>query len=124
MTRRKKKGSDMTMSDLIRARRMELDWSQGDLARKLGVGQQTVSRWEAATAVPRPRTIKSIAEVLGLNARELLALAGYLTEEELPNPSGNHEAVRYDRISTKLSQLDERERNMVENLIDTMLRGD
>ena len=50
--------------DFVKLRREELDLDQAELARQLGVNQQTVSKWEQAKAVPRPKRIHRLAEVL------------------------------------------------------------
>lgn len=48
----------------IRSRRLELGWSQAALARRLGVSQVCVSRWE--TEKRRPREYGPILAVLKL----------------------------------------------------------
>jgi len=50
--------------------------SQKDLAMRLGVTQQSVSRWEAGTHRPRPAQLPAIAAALNLNAGELRILIG------------------------------------------------
>ncbi|MFP1132873.1 helix-turn-helix domain-containing protein [Asticcacaulis sp. W401b] len=50
---------------------------QADAAARLGVSQQTVSRWEAGTHRPRAGQISEIAEVLHINAADLMSAAGY-----------------------------------------------
>ncbi|MDQ1438974.1 MAG: helix-turn-helix protein [Acidimicrobiaceae bacterium] len=52
--------------------------NQRDLAAQLGVKQQTVSRWESGTALPRPDRVAQLAKALGMNRGDLLHLAGYL----------------------------------------------
>lgn len=113
---------DRTFGQIVSDRRTELDWSQGDLAKRLDVGQQTVSRWEAGLAHPRPRTVRHIAMTLGVPSAPLLLKAGYLTEEEMPGALERPE--RLDRLSSKLSALPERDRRAVERMIDAMLADD
>ncbi len=50
---------------------------QADLALRLGVSQQSVSRWEAGTHRPKQAQIVDIAALLSLNANDLMSLAGY-----------------------------------------------
>lgn len=47
----------------LRALRKKNDWTQGDLARELGVNQATVSRWE-----------KKLSEPVGLSRKALMKL--------------------------------------------------
>lgn len=108
-----------TFGQIVADRRAELDWSQGDLAKRLDVGQQTVSRWEAGLAHPRPRTVRNVAMTLGLPSAPLLMKAGYLTEAELPGALERPE--RLDRLQSKLSALSGRDRRAVERMIDAML---
>jgi transcriptional regulator with XRE-family HTH domain len=66
----------------LRARREELRLNQRDLAAKLGVKQQTVSRWESGIAVPRPDRVTQLAGVIGIDRGKLLQLAGYLAADD------------------------------------------
>lgn len=70
------------LSEAIRLRREELGLDQSELARRLGVGQQTVSRWETGTGLPRRDRLPQLADSLELDAGQLLRLAGYLPAGE------------------------------------------
>ncbi|HEV7887773.1 MAG TPA: helix-turn-helix transcriptional regulator [Acidimicrobiales bacterium] len=72
----------MIFAQTLRSRREELRLNQRDLAGRLGVKQQTVSRWESGIAVPRPDRVTQLAGVLGVDRGRLLQLAGYLAEDE------------------------------------------
>ncbi|HVL52488.1 MAG TPA: helix-turn-helix transcriptional regulator [Actinomycetota bacterium] len=65
----------------VRARREELGLGQGALAERVGVTQQTISRWENGEVVPPPKRLAKLAAALGLDTRKLLAYAGYLGAE-------------------------------------------
>lgn len=71
---------DVIFADTLRSRRAELRLNQRDLAAQLGVKQQTVSRWESGTALPRPDRVAQLAKALGFNRGDLLRLAGYIGE--------------------------------------------
>ncbi len=55
----------------IRQLREERDWSQEILARRLGVGQGTVSNWERGLKVPQSRTLLCLAELFDVSIEEI-----------------------------------------------------
>lgn len=57
-----------TLGDRVRAGRKALAMTQMDLARELGVGQQTVGRWENGD-VPQRRHWAALAAFLGLEGQ-------------------------------------------------------
>lgn len=88
--------------DFVRVRREELNLDQSGLGRRLGVNQQTVSRWEQAKAVPRPDRIRRLAEVLRVEVAELMRYAGYLPEDQ---PAEAEPDEPFHRLSEQLSGL-------------------
>ena len=56
----------------IAGKRKDLGMTQQDLADKLSVTRQTVSRWEAGTVMPDIDKISDIAELLGVSCDYLL----------------------------------------------------
>lgn len=66
------------IAETVKIRREELGLDQAELGRRVGVGQQTVSRWESGRAVPRPDRLPALAEVLGLDSEYVHRMAGYL----------------------------------------------
>lgn len=55
----------------IKQLRIALALSQGELANKLGIKQQVLSRWETNQVKPSMRSIKKLAEILEVDPREL-----------------------------------------------------
>jgi transcriptional regulator with XRE-family HTH domain len=74
----------MLLSETLVRRRRALGISQSDLARRLGVQQQTVSRWENGDSVPRPVRIVQLAAELHVGPDDLLRSAGYMPKTEPP----------------------------------------
>lgn len=66
------------IGETVKIRREELGLDQLELGRRVGVGQQTISRWETGRAVPKPDRLPMLAEVLGLDGEYVHRMAGYL----------------------------------------------
>jgi transcriptional regulator with XRE-family HTH domain len=73
-----------TFGDQIRSARLALGLDQAHFGRQVGVGQQTVSRWECGKTTPRKAMILQVAEVLGLDAQVLLDAVAASQREEVP----------------------------------------
>jgi len=70
----------MTLSEKIFALRAEAGLSQGDLAEKLAVSRQSVSKWETGQSVPDLDKIIKLADLFGVSVDELVR------EEVRPQP--------------------------------------
>lgn len=81
----------------LQAAREAHDLTQAELATSLGVGQQTVSKWETGVTTPRPRALSQLAEQLEVPMTRLLTLAGYL--------EGGHDQVHVAASGTDLDEL-------------------
>jgi transcriptional regulator with XRE-family HTH domain len=78
-------------SDAVQLHRERRGLTQQELAQRLGVRQQTISRWESGLALPGPKRVLAVEDELGLERGSLLRVIGYLPEDE---GSGQPEAVR------------------------------
>lgn len=76
------------LGETLKIRREELGLAQETVAERLGVRQQTVSRWEKGLAVPRPARVIELATLLDVDSAYLHRLAGYLPEEDRSQLSG------------------------------------
>jgi transcriptional regulator with XRE-family HTH domain len=85
----------------VSARRLVLKLSQKDLAARMGISQQTISRWESGDAIPDPERVIALAEVLDLEIESLLVYAGYLPKADRSSYWQQFEAM-YEGI-TQLS---------------------
>jgi transcriptional regulator with XRE-family HTH domain len=73
----------MHLPEELRMRRLELKISQVELASRLQVSQQTISRWESGGTTPGPRRIAELADALRLDIAALLRSAGYLHASDI-----------------------------------------
>lgn len=62
----------MILADKIIENRKKNGWSQEELAEKLGVSRQSVSKWEGAQAVPDMKKILQLAELFNVSTDYLL----------------------------------------------------
>lgn len=62
----------MILADKIIENRKKCGWSQEELAEKLGVSRQSVSKWEGAQAIPDMKKILQMAELFGVTTDYLL----------------------------------------------------
>ena len=62
----------MIMADKIIELRKKNGWSQEDLAEKLGVSRQSISKWEGAQSIPDMNRILRMSEIFGVSTDYLL----------------------------------------------------
>lgn len=67
--------------------RMRLGMSQQELAAQLGVSQQSVSKWEEGTAVPRSARLRQLAQTMGNESHTTLTVNRMLAGQA--NPEGH-----------------------------------
>jgi transcriptional regulator with XRE-family HTH domain len=61
----------MAFVENLRRQRLEHYLSQAELARRAGVHALTITRLEAGTSAPSTRTVRALADALGVEPREL-----------------------------------------------------
>ena len=74
----------MILADKIIELRKRNGWSQEDLAEKMDVSRQSISKWEGAQSVPDMSRILRLSEIFGVSTDFLLK--DELTFEELKAP--------------------------------------
>ena len=81
----------MILADKIIELRKKNGWSQEDLAEKLNVSRQSVSKWESAQSVPDMTRILMLSEVFGVSTDYLLKdeLGDVSTPDPLPEEGGS-----------------------------------
>ena len=62
----------MILADKIIEERKKNGWSQEELANKLGVSRQAVSKWESAGSIPDLQRILQMSELFGVTTDYLL----------------------------------------------------
>ncbi|PVG81202.1 hypothetical protein DDE18_18795 [Nocardioides gansuensis] len=67
------------LGSILRSARERKGLEQAEVARELGVGQQAVSTWERGRSRPRRKTLRAVAELLGLAEHDLVAAGAYAT---------------------------------------------
>ena len=71
------------LGEAVLLHRDQRNLSQAEVARRVGVQQQTVSRWESGAAVPPPARTMRLEDVLKVERGTLLRLAGYLPADDV-----------------------------------------
>ncbi len=87
----------MSFGRIMQARRQELGLGQQELAARLAVTQQTVSRWERSDHLPPPRQFLGIAAALDVNPDAILAELGY---------TGEHGDAGREVVAARLQRLE------------------
>ena len=62
----------MILADKIIALRKKAGWSQEELAEKLGVTRQSVSKWEGAQSIPDMEKLLTLSRIFGVSTDTLL----------------------------------------------------
>ncbi len=73
----------MKLSEKILEQRKRYGLSQEDLAEKLCVSRQTISRWEMGSAMPDASNLLQLSDLFGVSADYLLH-EDYLSDQDLP----------------------------------------
>ena len=94
----------MILADKIIENRKKNGWSQEDLAYKLGVSRQSVSKWEGAQSVPDMKKIVQMSELFGVSTDYLLKDE---IEDSVPDEAETVPEVRYDDEETKNVSMEE-----------------
>ena len=88
----------MILADKIVSLRKKAGWSQEDLAEKLGVTRQSVSKWEGAQSVPDMDKVVTMSRLFGVTTDYLLKDE---LEEEPPCAAAEDEEPPLRRVTMK-----------------------
>ena len=86
----------MILADKIIENRKKNGWSQEELANKLGVSRQSVSKWESAQAVPDMKKVLQLSELFNVSTDYLIKdeIDSASPAETVPVDDGLEEAAR------------------------------
>ena len=87
----------MILADKITEERKKNGWSQEELAEKLGVSRQSVSKWESAGSVPDLQKVIQLAELFGVSTDYLLKDA--LGQESRGTGAGSDPEIAKRQVS-------------------------
>lgn len=91
----------MIMADKIIILRKKNGWSQEELAEKMGVSRQSVSKWEGAQSVPDLKKILQLAELFGVTT-------DYLLKDSIENEEYTQDDIADDNVrKVSLAQANE-----------------
>lgn len=82
----------MILADKIINERKKNGWSQEDLAEKLSVSRQSVSKWESAQATPDLQKLLKMAELFGVST-------DYLLKDEYEEEAITSDTIKEDAVS-------------------------
>lgn len=70
----------------IREARLEMGWTQEQLAARLSTQKAEISRWECGTSSPSFKRLPAVAAALGVDVHALFAPDGFSTEQDSRRP--------------------------------------
>lgn len=99
----------MNLGEALARAREARRLTQAQLAARIGVSGQQVSRWECGVAVPGNRNVTSLAEVLDLDVVSLLTLAAAgPTRRRDEDPAREVLVQRFERVADRLERIADR----------------
>jgi transcriptional regulator with XRE-family HTH domain len=95
----------MTTGEIIQNKRKQLGWSQDQLAEKLNISRQSISKWEQDLALPDLENGSKICEVLGITVEELLHPTTNISTKQVNSENSFQSAEKFIRKSWHFSGL-------------------
>ena len=108
----------MILADKIILLRKKSGWSQEELAEKLNVSRQSISKWEGAQSVPGMDKILQLSEIFGVSTDYLLKDSIELEEYVEQESKSEESNVRYVSMEEANSYLD-----LTQNIAHKMALG-
>lgn len=92
------------LKDTIKKLRIQQGLSQDELAERVHVVRQTISKWERGTSVPDADSLVALARALGVSAAELLGESAMV--EKKPDDLAWETSLLDERITSESQRLD------------------
>lgn len=92
------------LKDTIKKLRIQQGLSQDELAERVHVVRQTISKWERGTSVPDADSLVALARALGVSAAELLGESAMV--EKKPDDLAWETSLLDERIASESQRLD------------------
>ena len=108
----------MILADKIILLRKKSGWSQEELAEKLNVSRQSISKWEGAQSVPGMDKILQLSEIFGVSTDYLLKDSIELEEYVEQESKSEESSMRYVSMEEANSYLD-----LTQNIAHKMALG-
>lgn len=114
----------------------ERNISNAEMARMVGIGRSTFSRWFSSDIEPKATTVKKIAEKLELPYSYFLkdySTQDFIVELEDEYPTyfetlrkkiPNSEIIHYEKVFSRMLDLSKEDQKTIESLIDRLSEGD
>ena len=115
----------MTLSEKIIALRNQHKMSQGDLAEKLNVSRQSVSKWETGTSTPDLDKLIAMSELFQVTMDELVKENIEIGSEAYPKGNGFENAEEEQSKSSEQAKVSKQEKEVVivKRILPSMLAG-
>ena len=105
----------MNISEKIKKLRKDKGWSQTQLAKKLNIPSQNVSRYERGVFTPSTEALAKFAEVFGVSV-------DYLINDEADDAGAYKiKDKQLQRYFEEVDKLNEEDKNLIKGLIESVL---
>jgi transcriptional regulator with XRE-family HTH domain len=105
----------------IRRQLARREWTAADLSRRTGVGTGRISEWMSGQRRPNPTSCIALAEAFGVDADDVLAIAGHRIPVEPVDPDDPRR--RIDSLLRRVRLTPDRART-IEAILQTYLETD
>lgn len=100
------------LGERIRRLRQEKDWTQRDLALRVGIRPTRISKYERGTYQPSLATVKAIADALGTTADHLVGGREPATDAD----------ARLKSLLSRIGELPAEQRSSIAEILDALLK--